>query len=269
MRKKLELTCVASLVLTVVVGTLPAFAATIRQPAARPFTVAEDRSGSPQPFTIVASGFRPGSLAYVEQCDGASLTAPDWSPTLHCDIGTAPAPVIVARDGTATFRASDRNHGFHPVRGESPQSVFNCLASGDAPPHNGLASYSTCRVRVSSNNAAPTDNQAFLDIRISNAAAVVPATIGGGSSSQSPTQDGAGTATASGSHNGSTGAASSDVSAGARAAPSDPPTSGSNPSSGRLAFTGGVILGFIVLAGALIAIGTVLRRARVRRAASR
>jgi hypothetical protein len=264
MRKKLELTCFASLLLVAVFWTAPAVAATIRQPASRPFTVAVDRFGHPQPFTIVAAGFRPGSLAYVEQCDGASLTAPDWSPTLHCDIGTAPAPVVVTRDGTATFPANDRNHGFHPFRGESPQAVFNCLAPGDAAPHNGVASYTNCRVRVSSNNSTATQDQVFLDIRISAAAARVPTTnsgaSGGGSSSV-----GGNTATASASHNASTGAAPPGAGANGQGSSSDPASNGSHTSSGRLAFTGAAIVGLVLVGCAFVLLGTALRRGRIAR----
>src|ERR1700710_518647 len=78
-----------------------AWSSTIVSPAGSPFAVPGDAAGTPQPFTIVATGFTPTSLVYVEQCDGIEPTTKDWSPTVNCDLGTSPAAVIVDGAGKA------------------------------------------------------------------------------------------------------------------------------------------------------------------------
>ena len=261
MRRKFTSVVLAAALLVVLVAAVPAFATTIQEPSGRLFIVAIDRSGRPLPFTVVASGMKPGSLAYAEECDGAPLTQADWSPTLHCDIGTAPAPAVVAHNGVATFNANDRNHAFHPFRGPSPQAVFNCLAPRDAEPHNGLASYRTCRVRVSSNNASVTDDQAFVDIRLSDAAPAAGASSGSGGAQP------AGATGAGGNSQASAGTAASSASGGTGGASGDPTDATASSathhtSSGRLAFTGAAILALLLLGTALIVTGTLLARAR-------
>jgi hypothetical protein len=261
MRTKITAVAIATVMLVVLSAAVPVFATTIGQPSGGTYIVAVDGAGRPQPFTVVASGMKAGSLAYVEECDGAPLTHVDWSPTLHCDIGTAPAPAVVAHNGIATFKANDRNHAFHPFRGSSPQAIFNCLAPRDADPHNGLASYRTCRLRVSSNNASVTDDQAFLDLRLSDAAPAVGATGGGathtgGAAAPQGNQAQASAHVGAASGSGSPQAGSDDP---ANAAASNSSGHGSN---GRLAFTGAMILALIAFGCALIVIGVVLARAR-------
>jgi hypothetical protein len=134
----------------------------ITEPSSSPYAVPADAARTPQPFTIAATGFRPGSLVYVEQCDGVAPTSANWTPTLNCDIGSSPAAAVVDSRGVATFKADDRNHAFHPFVGASPQQVFNCVAPGAAAPKNTLKTFTNCRVRVSSSNAAETPDQAFL-----------------------------------------------------------------------------------------------------------
>jgi hypothetical protein len=143
-----------------------AFAATITQPTGNPFVVPGDANGNPLPFTIVATGYTAGSQVFVEQCDGVLPTAPGWSPTIDCDNGTSPAAAIASANGTATFSANDLNHAFHPFKNDSPSGQFNCLSPNDPSPNNGLTDYRNCRVRVSSNNAAVTSDQAFLLIQL-------------------------------------------------------------------------------------------------------
>ena len=141
----------------------------IEQPSQSPYAVALDANGKPQSFTIAASGFPAGHLVFIEQCDGRQPTEDKWSPALDCDVGNAPAPVLVDANGVATFDAADVNHAFQPVRGESPSQLFNCLAPNEKAPKNGLASYETCQVRISTNNTTITGDQAFLPITFGNA----------------------------------------------------------------------------------------------------
>jgi hypothetical protein len=159
--------CALVLVVVGFAGTTASAATSkITEPSSSPYAVPADAAHAPQPFTIVATGFRPGSLVYVEQCDGVAPTSASWAPTLNCDIGSAPAAAIVDSHGTATFKADDRNHAFHPFVGASPQQVFNCVAPGATPPKNTLKTFSNCQVRVSSSNAAATADQAFLVMRL-------------------------------------------------------------------------------------------------------
>ena len=84
-----------------------------------PYHVTLDAQGQPVPFTIVAAGFPAGSLVYVEQCDAQPPSAPNWSPTRNCDIGTSPpAASSSTPSGTRAFapaivesRASSRSSG--------------------------------------------------------------------------------------------------------------------------------------------------------------
>jgi hypothetical protein len=211
--------------------------------------VSNDSTGRPQPFTVVASGFRPGTLAYLEQCDGAPLNAPGWSPTVHCDLGSAPAPAIVASDGTATFDSRDRNHAFSPFRGESPQSLFNCLAAGDAVPPNRLPTFRNCRVRISSNNSAATDDQAFLAMTLTNKPGTTPSA-------------GPGTSPSEGS-SGATNATAGTVSDAPSLATSDTSAVTSSSPASHLAFTGAETLLLIRVGYVVFAVGMVLAALRL------
>lgn len=144
-------------------------AGTIDSPHGNPYVVATDEHGVPIPFTIHVSGFQPLSVVYVEQCNGRPTSAPNWSPTRDCDIGTAPAGAITDAKGNATFQANDRNHAFHPFNGPSPETLFNCLSPKAVSPKNGSNDYRQCQIRVSSSNVLSTSDQAFLPITIGTA----------------------------------------------------------------------------------------------------
>ena len=153
------------------VGMLASTAgATITTPGTSPFVVPGDAAGNPQAFTVVGTGFAPSSNVFVEQCDGVAPTAPGWTPTEHCDLGSSPSPVISDGTGVATFDATDANSAFTPFKGASPQGLFNCLAPGQASPANGLPDFTNCQVRVSSNNVVTTGDQAFLTMTLPAAA---------------------------------------------------------------------------------------------------
>lgn len=143
-----------------------AWASTITQPVGATFAVPGDASGNPLPFTVAATGFTPTALVYVEQCDGVDPTTKDWSPTVDCDLGSSPAPAIVDATGKATFLATDVNHAFTPFKGESEQSLFNCLSPTQPSPANGLADFRNCRMRVSTNNNAITADQSFVALTL-------------------------------------------------------------------------------------------------------
>jgi hypothetical protein len=150
---------------TVFVITPSSSAATrIVQPGDNPYHVVLDAQGKPQPFTVSATGFQPGHLVYLEQCNGRGPAEPNWSPSLDCDVGNAPPPAIVDKSGTATFATTDPDRKFTPFVGPSPSSLFNCLAPNGPHPNNGLTSYTNCQIRVSSNNVAATQDQVFSSI---------------------------------------------------------------------------------------------------------
>jgi hypothetical protein len=116
------------------------------------------------PLAVTATGFQAGVNVYVEQCDGVPPTKQGWDPTLDCDLGSSPPAAVADAQGTATFPADDVNRAFHPFVGESPQSLFNCMAAGERPPSNGLSSFTDCKLRVSTNNSSATPDQVFLPI---------------------------------------------------------------------------------------------------------
>jgi hypothetical protein len=165
------LAVVIGAILLIVTSAGIAFAGTITTPTGNPFVWPGDAAGNPVSVTIVATGYTSGTLVSVEQCDGVAPTVPNWSPTTHCDLATSPAQVIVDSTGKATFPANDPNHGFTPFKGESPQSLFNCLSpNGPAlNPVNGLTDYRNCKIRVSTSNNSVTADQAFLNIQLPEA----------------------------------------------------------------------------------------------------
>ncbi len=151
-----------------VFGAYAAGASTIIQPTGTPHLTAN------APLTVVASGFQAGQQVFVEQCDGKAPTAPQWSPTLDCDLGGSPPAALASANGQASFPGTDANRAFRPFQGESPQSLFNCMAAGHQPPANGLPSFTNCQVRVSSNNAAATADQVFFPIVLTGASVPLP-----------------------------------------------------------------------------------------------
>jgi len=165
-RRLTRLVAISAAMFFVVAGV--AYAATsITTPVGTPFVVPGDGSGNPLPFTVVATGYTAGAQVFVEQCDGVSPAAPGWSATENCDLGTSPAPATADQNGTATF---DGQKIFKPFKGESPQSLFNCLGPNDPAlgPQNGLTDYTNCKIRVSTNNSGSTADQAFLSIQLPN-----------------------------------------------------------------------------------------------------
>jgi hypothetical protein len=143
----------------------PAGAATITAPTGNPYAV-PGSGGAPQAFTVNASGFAPNTNVYVEQCDGTSPTAPGWSPTINCDNLTSRAPVISSNTGVATFEAADQNHAFKPFKGAGPGELFNCLSLSGPELNNGVDNFRNCKLRVSTNNAAVTGDQVFLNLQL-------------------------------------------------------------------------------------------------------
>jgi hypothetical protein len=116
---------------------------------------------------VSADGFVAGSTVFVEQCDGTSPTSVGWSPATNCDLGSSPASVSADATGLATFNAADASHAFKPFKGESPQSLFNCLATDDSQPSaNGLPDFTNCQVRISTSNLGVTGDQQFFTITL-------------------------------------------------------------------------------------------------------
>jgi hypothetical protein len=140
-------------------------AGTITQPATSPFAVPGDAGGNPQSFTVVATGFVPASLVYIEVCDGLSPSTPGWDAASDCDNGASNAPVIADGTGTATFTAGS-NRQFVPVKGLQPTGLFACDSPDEAPtsPVPALGDWTDCQLKVSSSNTAATSDQAFLTL---------------------------------------------------------------------------------------------------------
>jgi len=181
---------IAGVVGAVVVGSASTAFAAVTTPNTNPFTVSADGAGKPQSFQVIANGFAPGASVFVEQCDGRAATDVSWSATEDCDLGSSPAPVIADGSGVATFNTSDPNHAFHPFRGQSPQGLFNCNGPDDAPlqPTDGVADWTNCQIRVSSNNSAATGDQSFLSLKLPGVPSVptsVTASAGTGSATVS------------------------------------------------------------------------------------
>ena len=157
-------------VIGVVSSMGPAFAATaITSPSSNPYAAVGDGAGNPVPFTVSASGFAPGANVFVEQCDGVPATQSGWDAAQDCDLGSSPSPAAADASGNVTFNAADPNHAFTPFKGESPQSLFNCLAPGESSPGNGLVDYTNCQLRVSTNNTAGTSDQVFITLTLPSA----------------------------------------------------------------------------------------------------
>ena len=172
-------------VVGIVVGVASGSFAAITSPSGSPFVVPGDASGDPQAFTVVANGFAPGVQVFVEQCDGVDPTTPGWSPLFDCDLGSSPSPAISDASGVATF-AVGTGQEFVPFKGESPQTLFNCLSPNGTSPANGLIDYKNCRIRVSTNNGAVTGDQGFLLIQLPEAGAGTTTTQAPTSTSTSP-----------------------------------------------------------------------------------
>jgi hypothetical protein len=152
-------------------GSAGAVTAVLQPASPRPYIVPTDASGQPKPFTIVVKGFKPGTDVYVEQCDGKAVTAPHWNVTVDCDNGSSPASAVADAQGVARFDASDPNRDFVYVLGQSPSRLFNCLGPHTPKPNDDLPTYTTCQVRVSTNNSQVTDDQLFFPIAMAGTAA--------------------------------------------------------------------------------------------------
>ncbi len=145
--------------------------------------VAGDPNGQPLPVRVAGSGFSPGALVYIEQCDGTAPTAVGWSPTANCDLGTSNAPVLADATGLAVFQPDDANHAFTPFKGQSPQALFNCLSPNQATLSgvDSLPDFRNCQVRLSTSNTTATSDQQFLDLTLPDAVWEAPFAHPGGS----------------------------------------------------------------------------------------
>jgi hypothetical protein len=152
----------------VVIGSAGAAYAAITSPTQSPFPVPSDSGGNPQPFTITANGFTPLQPVYVEECDGKTPNVGSWNVTLDCDNGRTTPGNDADGNGNVTFSVGN-GFPFTPFKGESPSSLFNCLSPHGAAIGNGLTNYTNCQIRVSSNNAGKTGDEAYLRITLPDA----------------------------------------------------------------------------------------------------
>ena len=169
MLRKPTLIVMIALALVAALAYAAGAATGVTKPAPLTFKVPGDGSGVPQSVTVTASGYTPGSLVYIEQCDGVDPTSSSWNVTIDCDLGSSPAPVIVDGTGTATFPANDPNFGFTAFKGGSPQDEFNCLAANQPSPANGLPDFRNCQIRLATSNTVVTADQVFFTLVLPDA----------------------------------------------------------------------------------------------------
>jgi hypothetical protein len=187
MRKHIRIGIAALAAASVVIGASSAWAGTITMPSSNPFSVPGDATGTPQSFTVVASGYPAGnSIVSIEQCDGVPSSDPGYSPLDHCDDATSPAAVDVGANGIATFPANNANFGFFPFKGPSPKNKFNCIAPGEPNPGNGKATFTNCQIRVATDNLNVVGDQSFLTLTLPVAAAPNPSCTMGAGIPQTP-----------------------------------------------------------------------------------
>jgi hypothetical protein len=159
-----------------VLGVMAAPAgATFVTPTQNPFSVPGDAAGNPQSFPVSANGFTSGDQVKIEQCDGTNPnTTPNWSPTVHCDLGSSPSISTADGTGTVSFptRPGDLNTTFTPFKGESPQGFFNCLSPNEPllNPVDGLPDFRNCQVRVAKSLTTVNTNDQFFTITLPDAA---------------------------------------------------------------------------------------------------
>lgn len=150
----------------IVVPAASASAATITEPSGK-VEIGVAANGYAAPTTVTASGFQPFESVFLEVCNGRPPTANDWTPTIDCDLGSAPAAAVADDKGVVTFAADDPNHALYPFVGQGPQQLFSCLAPGaTAEPAVGIESYSNCQLRVSTSNNDATDDQVFVTMTL-------------------------------------------------------------------------------------------------------
>jgi hypothetical protein len=243
-------------------GFMPVAAhAAVIDPEGSPLTLHRDSTGHVEQVTIAASGFAPGATVFIEQCDGIDETTANWSPVEHCDLGSSPAPVLADRAGVARFRADDRNHAFLPFVGESPQSLFNCVASVADAPNNNLPTFTNCRLRVSSNNTLVTSDQSALSFvlpaKAASARPPIPGSVAARANSKNHRNGSPSPTTPSDAKSNPSAAR---ISAGANARSSAPAATSSD--DGVLAHLGVATGLLLVLTGVAIAAWCVARRRR-------
>jgi hypothetical protein len=84
-------------------------------------------------IVINGSGWSPGVNVYAMVCDGKTPTSAGYAPDADCDSLTQPSGVVVTSTGTITFNGSNSNFEVGMFRGQSPNDLFNCLATDDSP----------------------------------------------------------------------------------------------------------------------------------------
>jgi LPXTG-motif cell wall-anchored protein len=241
-------------------GSGQAAAGSITSPSGtpqHPFQVPADSRDNPVAFTITGSGWSLGEPVYIEQCDSLPPTAQGWDPTIDCDTGTSPAAALGDAHGNVSFSATTRNYAFPVFRGASPSGLFNCLSPHQPDPKNGLQSFRTCQIRMSSNNTVSIPDQSFITITLPDSSHGYPAT-----SQASPPGAGSGSGASGSNSSGSNGAGSGGAGSSGADSASAAAHSGSKSSGGFLASTGADILLGILLGLLLIAVGWLLARRR-------
>jgi hypothetical protein len=189
---------VAAIAVAVLIGTAGVAVATtsITTPSTSPFAIPGDVSatvGNPVAIDVVATGFNNDQNVFVEQCDGMDPAAQGWSVTNDCDFGEAPGPTsAVSPDpsnptGTAVASFTGDGNNFQAFKNGKleAQNKFNCIGPDDPPINNGKMNWTTCKIRVSSNNTAATGDQAFLDITLPDYPSSVTSTTSTSTSSTS------------------------------------------------------------------------------------
>jgi hypothetical protein len=269
----------AGAAITVAAVAVPAAAGTISTPGANPFLVPLNSGGTgPAPFTIQGRGFPAGSTVYAIICDGTRTTTPNWDPTVYCDNVTSPAGISVPPSGIVTFDATNKNFQIGVFDGLSPSQKFNCLYPGQPDPKNSYPSWGSntalpngggaagCQLRVATNNAAVTSDQAFITLilpRPKCATSCLPASPANSTPTAAPTASSAAPSAASTASPAPSASASPGSSGDPVAVASSGASGGATPS--QLAMTGDDVrrdftFGVCLVVAGLVVLGLTWRR---------
>ncbi len=169
----------------------PAFAVGQFLSPANGFTFPVNAAGNPTRQDVKTTNF-PIGLVFIEACDGKSPAARGYDAALDCDNTTAPAPVSsTGPTFVENFTTANADRAAMAFRGAGGSGTYNCLAPEDVKPGTGpkadgsvtpigpmtkngnvidlsVPSWSNCQIRVSSNNASNTQDQAYITYVLPN-----------------------------------------------------------------------------------------------------
>ena len=133
--------------------------------------VTADANGQTLPVRVAGSGFTPGALVYIEQCDGTAPTAVGWSPTSNCDLGSSNAPALADSEWARRLPAGRREPRVRSLQGRESAIVVQLLVPqpAGAGRGQGLPDFRNCQARLSTSNTTATSDQQFFDLTLPDA----------------------------------------------------------------------------------------------------